>query len=86
MLHIHNIPILPWRERLLVYSLIAANRAVLAFKLFLAHFRLSKRLVCELSAGRERWNDFHDYRDGKLGYPAHFHVHTCKRCGKEFTI
>ena len=30
--------------------------------------------------------DYHDYPDGIAGEPWHFHVHTCKRCGKDFTI
>lgn len=30
--------------------------------------------------------DWHDWRDGDLDIPAHFHVYTCRRCGKEFEI
>lgn len=30
--------------------------------------------------------DGHDYPEGELGEPAHFHTHRCKSCGQEFTI
>lgn len=53
---------------------------------FLARFRLSKEAVCIMSAGRPEDDDFHDYPDDIHGHPWHFHRHTCKRCGKRFTI
>jgi hypothetical protein len=28
----------------------------------------------------------HDYPDGELGAPAHFHTHTCRHCGARFSI
>lgn len=52
---------------------------------FLAFFRLNKRLVCELSRDCG-YVDYHDYPDSLVGEPWHFVLHTCKRCGKEFTI
>jgi hypothetical protein len=56
------------------------------WRLFLAYFRLNKSAVCEMSRGRGLADDFHDYRDDASRYPAHFHVLTCERCGKRFTI
>lgn len=53
---------------------------------FLARFRLSEKAVCEMSKGRGLFRDFHDYPDDIHGEPIHFHVMTCKRCGKEFGI
>lgn len=52
---------------------------------FLARFRLSAYAVCEESRGLGLI-DYHDYPDGIDGEPWHFHIHTCKRCGKQFTI
>lgn len=52
---------------------------------FLAYFRLSEDAVCDVSL-RLGQIDLHDYRDGLDGEPWHFHVHTCRRCGKQFTI
>lgn len=50
-----------------------------------AYFRLDLNLVCELS--KTSLYDFHDYPDSTNGgEPWHFYTHTCKRCGKEFTI
>ena len=56
------------------------------WKFILAYFRLSKSAVCECSAGRGLYNDFHDYRDTFNKYPQHFSRLTCKRCYKEFYI
>ena len=53
---------------------------------FLAYTRLSKRAVCEESVGRGEYDDFHDYPDSPDGYPAHFELLHCKRCGKGFRI
>lgn len=55
------------------------------WKRLLAHFRLSKRAVCELSAGER---DYHDYRDAAPEFrsPMHFYTYECERCGKAFTI
>ena len=53
---------------------------------FLAVFRLSDKAVCEMSKGRGEHNDYHDYRDDIVGEPYHFHLMTCKRCGKRFYI
>jgi hypothetical protein len=56
------------------------------WRLALAWFRLSPSAVCEMSAGRDLHNDFHDYPDGEAGEPWHMYTHRCRRCGKEFTI
>ena len=56
------------------------------WKLLLAYFRLSKRAVCEMSAGRGPYDDFHDYPDDKGRTPMHFHLLKCERCGKGFYI
>lgn len=53
---------------------------------FLAQFRLSESAVCGMSRGRGLTDDYHDYPDSEEGLPWHFHVMTCKRCGKRFTI
>ena len=52
---------------------------------FLARLRLSNVAICEMSRGRNMFNDYHDYPDAQEG-PQHFVVMTCKRCGKEFYI
>lgn len=54
-----------------------------AWKVFLAWTRLSKAAVCEMSQGKA---DFHDYPDSTTPQPLHFHIHTCARCGKHFSI
>jgi len=51
-----------------------------------ARFRLDLDVVCEMSKGREVWNDLHDYPDTEEGIPVHFATLKCARCGKEFTI
>jgi len=51
----------------------------------LARLRLSLSAVCEESRGKPPV-DYHDYPDGIAGEPWHFYMHTCKRCGKTFTI
>ncbi len=56
------------------------------WKWLLARFRLSPKAVCEMSAGRDVWDDFHDYPDDAIPYPAHFVTLRCKRCGKKFTM
>ncbi len=53
---------------------------------FLAWTRLDKAAVCEMSIGREKHDDYHDYPDADPPYPWHMHTHRCRRCGKEFTI
>ena len=53
------------------------------WKWFLAKFHLSDAAVCELSAGRGPWEDYHDYPDDIIGTPSHFVELTCKRCGKK---
>ena len=50
-----------------------------------ARFRLDLAVVCEESQGLGLV-DYHDYPDSTVGEPWHFHIHTCKRCGKHFTI
>lgn len=55
-------------------------------KWLLAYFRLSKKAVCEMSANRGLYNDFHDYPDTIDQYPEHFQVLICARCGKGFYI
>lgn len=57
-----------------------------AWTWFLAFFHLDSAAVCEMSKGRQAWNDFHDYDDSTFGMPDHFIPLTCKRCGKVFTI
>lgn len=55
---------------------------------FLAYTRWSKAAVCEMSADRGLYDDYHDYPDGAdddLG-PVHFYIYTCRRCGKQFSI
>jgi hypothetical protein len=52
----------------------------------LARFRLSSRAVCEMSAERGAFDDFHDYPDSIEGFPDHFTALHCKRCGKVFYI
>ena len=52
---------------------------------FLARFRLSDRMVCSESATRGVI-DYHDYEDSTIAEPWHFHLHTCKRCGKLFYV
>jgi hypothetical protein len=54
-------------------------------RLFVARFRLNKRIVCEESAALGVI-DFHDYTDTKEGDPWHMALHTCERCGKRFFI
>ena len=56
------------------------------WKWFLARFRLSMKAVCEMSVGRQLWDDFHDYPDDAIPSPAHFVTLKCKRCGKTFTM
>lgn len=52
----------------------------------LATLRLSDQAVCEESADMGLV-DYHDYPDStNNGMPWHFIKHTCKRCGKRFTI
>ena len=56
------------------------------WKLFLARFRFSQKAICEMSKGRSKFDDFHDYPDSIDGKPYHFQSHICKFCGKEFII
>jgi hypothetical protein len=51
-----------------------------------ARFRLDLESVCQMSRGRGIANDYHDYPDSTVPEPWHFYTHTCKRCGKQFTI
>lgn len=44
----------------------------------LGFLRLNQRAICE--------TDNHDYPDGTITEPIHFHTYTCRHCGKEFTI
>lgn len=47
-------------------------------------FSLFPRLACWFSA---RFFDVHDYpQSDNGGEPWHFYTHTCKHCGKQFTI
>jgi hypothetical protein len=52
---------------------------------FQARFHLSLEAVCQKSRGLGLV-DYHDYPDSIVGEPWHFYTHTCKRCGKDFTI
>lgn len=54
--------------------------------LFLAWTRLGPDAVCEMSRGLPEDGDYHDYPDSTVGQPWHFYIHTCRRCGKRFTI
>lgn len=60
------------------------TKACKFWRRFLAFTRLSLAAVCEES--KAGGYDFHDYPDSTIGLPLHFHVHACKRCGKEFVI
>lgn len=51
----------------------------------LAYFRLNDKAVCEMSKGRDDWNDYHDYHDC-CGEPFHLELHHCRRCLKPFRI
>lgn len=51
----------------------------------LARFRWSLQAVCEESQSMGLI-DFHDYPDSIDGYPDHFVILRCERCGKEFLI
>ncbi len=53
---------------------------------FKAYYRLDLDLVCEFSKGLGERNDYHDYPDSIVGRPWHFYTHTCKRCGKHFSV
>jgi hypothetical protein len=52
---------------------------------FQARFRLNLQVVCEESALMDLC-DYHDYHDSLEGYPQHFDVLVCQRCGKRFII
>jgi len=52
---------------------------------WLATLRLSGYAICVMSRGKGLV-DYHDYHDSATKTPDHFFVHTCRRCGKEFTI
>lgn len=53
---------------------------------FKAYWRLDLGLVCELSRGLPMHADYHDYPDSLTSRPLHAYVHTCRRCGKRFTV
>lgn len=53
------------------------------WRMFLAWARLDLTAVCEMSEGM---HEFHDYPDGTIKEPIHFHNYTCERCGKQFCI
>lgn len=60
---------------------------LLRFRLwFLAFFRLDLNVVCEMSRGRDLYNDYHDYPDTEDGVPWHMTELKCNRCGKGFCI
>lgn len=52
---------------------------------FRAATRRDLQAVCDLGI-LPGMTDYHDYPDSEDGYPIHFHVHTCRRCGKQFRI
>ena len=56
------------------------------YRWFMARFRLNLRIVCEESAGKGWYDDYHDYKDDVGSQPYHFVTLRCKRCGKEFII
>lgn len=47
--------------------------------------RRDPELVCEASRDLGPY-DYHDYPDSVEGYPDHFVLLMCRRCGKEFYI
>lgn len=52
----------------------------------LAYFHLSDNAVCKESENLGL-QDYHDHCDIEVYMaPWHFHVHKCKRCGKEFML
>jgi hypothetical protein len=51
-----------------------------------ARFRLNLEAVCEMSKGLGPHEDYHDWADSVENVPWHFHLHRCRRCGKEFSI
>lgn len=53
---------------------------------FLASTRASDSAICEMSQGRGLFDDFHDYHDADPALPLHFHIHSCRRCQKQFCI
>lgn len=52
---------------------------------FVAFFRLNEDSVCKMSESEGEY-DYHDYPDDILGFPDHFVLLQCKRCGKRFRI
>ena len=56
------------------------------WKLFLAWTRWDLGVVCEMSKGRGKYDDFHDYPDSALAGPVYMYDHICVRCGKVFCI
>jgi len=63
------------------------NRLCMAVWRFLAYWRLNQRAICEMSKGRGLHDCYHDYPDeDEVAAPMHFHVYTCRFCGKEFFI
>lgn len=58
-------------------------RMHIAWKKFKAYLRLDLQAVCDMSVGDA---EYHDYPDSTEPYPWHFYIHTCSRCGKNFTI
>jgi hypothetical protein len=53
---------------------------------FKAYWRLDLYLICEMSRGLPADRDYHDYPDSLVAGPLHMYEHTCRRCGKHFTI
>lgn len=51
-----------------------------------AWLRLDLQIVCEESAGKDEWTDFHDFYDNDPPVPVHFQTMMCRRCGKVFYI
>lgn len=51
---------------------------------FLAYYRLSLEAVCEESAGRKWWEDFHTSADSDTDELNDHGLLKCRRCGKEF--
>lgn len=62
------------------------NRAARSWLWAQAYLHISDAAVCEMSRGLLPEADYHDWWDGVANQPWHFFTHTCRRCGKRFTI
>ncbi len=51
-----------------------------------AYLHANNAAVCEMSRGMPVHTCYHDWYDGVANQPWHLYTHTCRRCGKKFTI